>query len=272
MATADIYKIQPEDENIAYKLEKTSPHIAPLGTQTKFGQKPTYASDKISNIGTEFRSLLNLGNTCYMNVILQCLLHTPLFNNYLVSEIYKEDLNLELGRSLLIEPFSKLAIAYTKNSDVDYELRDLRASVIRTLPSFGPSMQYDAQELFSAILDRLKMELTKSHKENLPSGQTNMSKNSDIMTNNDKSLKEYKYKIPDEHKKKSNSMILNNENMNIGIRLLNKEEKKDGSSISPIDTLFAGKLNAITRCSACDNEVKKIDAFYHLSLPIPEVY
>ena len=36
--------------------------------------------------------LLNLGQTCFLNVVLQCLLHNPMLRNYFLSDIHNSKL------------------------------------------------------------------------------------------------------------------------------------------------------------------------------------
>jgi len=48
-----------------------------------------YLSNIYSNI--VMRGFSNIGNTCYFNTALQCLLHIPILSNYLIRNPYKGD-------------------------------------------------------------------------------------------------------------------------------------------------------------------------------------
>jgi ubiquitin C-terminal hydrolase len=44
-------------------------------------------------IPLDFTGLDNIGNTCYMNAVLQALLHTPLFKEFFLSKSYLLQIN-----------------------------------------------------------------------------------------------------------------------------------------------------------------------------------
>ena len=53
--------------------------------------------------GTGLTGLANLGNTCFMNTIVQCLMHSTVFNKFLESKKYKKRLNKKVDSLIMLE-------------------------------------------------------------------------------------------------------------------------------------------------------------------------
>jgi hypothetical protein len=94
--------------------------------------------------------LVNLGNTCYMSVALQCLSYIPFFRAYLLSSLYKSsgDLNkdnpLGTGGKILEELSELMRLMWSGRYGARSPTR-FRALLAKTLSQFVGTEQQDAQ-------------------------------------------------------------------------------------------------------------------------------
>lgn len=80
-----------------------------IDTQPTHSIYPTY--DKGA------KGLPNIGNTCYMNSALQCMINNPVFKNYFRTRAYEKHLDHSKDQHLLLLQFKDLYDAYWVNGD-----------------------------------------------------------------------------------------------------------------------------------------------------------
>jgi len=100
----------------------------------------------------------NLGNTCYMNAILQCLLGMPCFSQDLIS---RQNLNL-VPQNSLYSSLCHLAILKNNNQSLDAQklaLRRVKRAISSAANRFSGFSQHDAHEFLCQCLDQLKEDL-----------------------------------------------------------------------------------------------------------------
>nr|XP_009503602.1 PREDICTED: inactive ubiquitin carboxyl-terminal hydrolase 50 [Phalacrocorax carbo] len=103
--------------------------------------------------------LRNLGNTCYMNAILQCLCSVPPLVEYFLSEKYKAALHRENGESATA--FGCL-MSDMWLGEVDCVSPEVFHSVLgKKYPTFSKRTQQDAQEFLICVLNELHEALKK---------------------------------------------------------------------------------------------------------------
>ncbi|XP_029431732.1 putative ubiquitin carboxyl-terminal hydrolase 50 isoform X1 [Rhinatrema bivittatum] len=106
--------------------------------------------------------LYNLGNTCYMNAVLQCLCSTTPLVEYFLSGSYQTA--LVRGKGDLANTFANL-METMWFGDFNYVSPEAFQLAISNLhPPFGRKIQHDAQELLIYVLNGLHEETGKSRK------------------------------------------------------------------------------------------------------------
>jgi ubiquitin C-terminal hydrolase len=177
--------------------------------------------------------LKNIGNTCFMNSILQCLFNTPKFYQYFVNGTHKKDLNpkhkdLALSFGSLLQKIHKQAGPPSSyNSESTY---DLKRSLERVNSQFSGYDQQDAQEFLKALLEGINDD-----------GNRNRSK---------PAYKELKVDPRKSIQDVSNEWF----------------EYNLGRDNSIITDLFCGQLLNKVICTHCNYESVSFDNFWDLSL------
>ncbi|KAJ0565226.1 putative ubiquitinyl hydrolase 1 [Helianthus annuus] len=107
--------------------------------------------------------LQNLGNTCFMNSALQCLLHTSPLVDYFLQD-YSNEINKQnpLGmRGELAVAFGELLRKLWSSGRTAVAPRVFKGKLARFAPQFSGYNQHDSQELLAFLLDGLHEDLNR---------------------------------------------------------------------------------------------------------------
>ncbi|KAJ3682554.1 hypothetical protein LUZ60_015127 [Juncus effusus] len=130
----------------------------------RFGSSSNGNGGKVEGQG--LTGLSNLGNTCFMNSALQCLVHTPQLVEYFLGE-YTEEINKDnpLGmQGELAVAFGELLRKVWAAGQMSVAPRAFKAKLARFAPQFSGYNQHDSQELLAFLLDGLHEDLNRVKK------------------------------------------------------------------------------------------------------------
>ena len=126
---------------------------------------PLYREYQLSH--PSFTGLCNLGNSCFMNSVIQCLSNTLPVRDYFVSGRHLVDINRDnpLGfKGELAKVFSFL-IRKLWSGEYDYfSPKKLRSVIASRSSHFGDYQQHDSHEFMSYLLDGLHEDLNRIRK------------------------------------------------------------------------------------------------------------
>ena len=202
--------------------------------------------------------LFNLGNTCYINCIIQALSNTLDLNKYFLFDFYKNDLNFKYISfdNDVVENFAEVFKKLWQENEQVASPRKFVLSFFEINKQFTPWEKEDAHEMLSSLLSNLHDRLNKAY---LIKNNSDKKENEN---NNEKIKEEENIK---ENKLEKEKKIINFEEK---FNEFMKEEKKKNDSF--IYDLFTGYFLSKTICEECSKECINFESFNTLSLPIPK--
>ncbi|CAG9832106.1 unnamed protein product [Diabrotica balteata] len=182
--------------------------------------------------------LKNIGNTCFMNSVIQCLSNTRWLLEYLKKDGYMKDINTSISsmKGALIKAFAEVIKELWSEdaSDRVVNTASLKGQIQRFAPRFMGYAQQDAQEFLRYLLEGLHEDVNRVQEKPKP-----------ILTEIDEKLSD------NEKAQESWTRYLRMDN-------------------SRIVDHFVGQLKSTLKCTHCGHCSVTFDPFWDLSLPIPQ--
>lgn len=230
-------------EKLKPQVDRSTKPISRLdGARQALHSKPNPSQVRVRNLNPVFGTvhqgltgLRNIGNTCYMNSIIQCLSNTFALVKYFLNDSYLCDVNRNsvLGdRGEVVDEFAVILKALWNGQYKCITPRDFKNTVGKYAPMFAGFDQHDSQEFLTFLLDQLHEGLNK-------------------VTERVPVLEQDNENIPEE----------------IAAVTAWESYKKLNKSI--IVELFQGQLKSTLRCLTCQKISVTFQTFQYLSLPIP---
>jgi hypothetical protein len=162
--------VWPTDAKAAVKTSAGSSAYGASSTGThSAGGMTSMSSSIVNRTSTIHRGppgLGNLGNTCFMNSGLQCLLNCKGLVDFFISGKYKQEINRSNAIGCggkLAEAFAEL-IAKMRTSSAAVYPYEMKEVISKFAPQFSGYQQHDSQELINFVLDGLHEDLNRISK------------------------------------------------------------------------------------------------------------
>ncbi|KAK3920129.1 Ubiquitin carboxyl-terminal hydrolase 2, partial [Frankliniella fusca] len=185
--------------------------------------------------GSGLNGLRNIGNTCFMNSVIQCLSNTRPLLEYLLKQTYLSEINTTNSsmKGALIKAFAKMIEELWTGESQVINTSAFKAQIQHFAPRFMGYSQQDAQEFLRYLLEGLHEDVNRV--EHRPS--TVLPDIDDSLSDNQKAEESWRRYL-----------------------------RIDNSSVLDV---FVGQLKSTLKCTVCGHCSVTFDPFWDLSLPIP---
>lgn len=250
--------------NVASSIGLNNNHLSPttpMLVKPRFDRtlKPAFNNDSVNAIraqlnfgrspeasGKAITGLQNLGNTCFMNSVIQCLAYAPALTSYFCSDLYYNHINFNSqygSKGELAVEFGALVEKLNAHRHRYIEPKSFRESIIKHI-GFAGNEQQDSHEFMMMLFDKLHHDLNIHAKDKF--------KQNGIVANHGNS--------------NHDDNNINIPRATLGYQFWKKHLEMNKSVISD---LFEGIFMSTLTCTFCKGQSNTFEVFNCLSLPIP---
>ncbi|KAL8715962.1 MAG: hypothetical protein Q9220_000629 [cf. Caloplaca sp. 1 TL-2023] len=222
--------------------DRSASQLSPISRIPSAVQPPLYTSRAITHyLKLPRTGLLNFGVTCYMNATVQCLLATIPLSQFFLDNRWRDFTvkNWKGSNGIMPEIYANLIRSLWKGDVQSVRPITLRRLCARLNPEWGLDRQQDAKEYLDFLLDCLHEDLNQRW--------------------------EKQPLVP-----LSLQQELTRERMPIPEVSLIEWQRYTHRESSFISNLFAGQHASRLRCTTCKNTSTTYEAFYSISVEIPQ--